>query len=115
MQEWDQLPIDDWEPNEGELDQLDPPSPTPSVDSHFNQHRELYPSAAHVYGKGHTFMDVFDADPHADKREENLYYPFASKQDWEMASWLLRSGLSMTAIDQFLRLQLVSRILHRPS
>jgi len=114
MQEWDQLPIDDWAPNEGELDQLDPPtqSPTPSVDS---EHRELYPSAARVYGKGHTFMDVFDADPHADKREENLYYPFASKQDWEMASWLLCSGLSMTAIDQFLRLQLVSRILHRPS
>jgi len=29
---------------------------------------------------------------------KNLYYPFASKQDWEMASWLLRSGLSMAAV-----------------
>src|SRR5882762_4127009 len=64
--------------------------------------------------KGHTFMDVFDADPHADKRVENLYYPFASKQDWEMASWLLRSGLSMAAVDRFLRLELVSCILYRP-
>ena len=51
-------------------------------------------------------MDVFNADKFADKRKENLHYPFASKQDWEMGSWLLQSGLSMT-------LQLASYISYR--
>jgi len=117
MQDVEELPNYDWEPNDGgELDEPDPPSNcrVPPTDSDIHWHRDDYPSAAHVYGKGHTFMDVFDADPHADKRVENLYYPFASKQDWEMASWLLRSGLSMAAVDRFLRLELVSCILYRP-
>ena len=118
MQDGEELPNFDWEPNGGEgLNELDPPSNchVPPTDSDTGgQHRDRYPFAAHVYGKGHTFMDVFDADPHADKRVENLYYPFASKQDWEMASWLLRSSLSMPAIDQFLHLELASCILHRP-
>ena len=59
-------------------------------------------------------MDVFDADEYANQQKQNLYYPFALKQDWEMGLWLLRSGLSMAAIDQFLHLQLASYILHRP-
>ena len=53
-------------------------------------------------------MDEFDRDDHATMREENLYYPWASRQEWELASFLLRSSLSMAAIDQFLSLDLVS-------
>jgi hypothetical protein len=107
------LPTDSLEPDSEEA--LDRPDPVgnmghiPPID----QHRNFHPEAARVYGTGHTFMNVFDADKYADKRKENLYYPFASKQDWEMGAWLLRSGLSMPAIDQFLRLQLVSYISHR--
>jgi hypothetical protein len=111
------LPTDDLEAGSEEApEQLDPTSNIcriPPSDA-INQHRDFYPGAARVYGKGHTFMDVFDADQFANERKENLYYPFASKQDWEIGSWLLRSGLSMPAIDQFLRLQLVRHILHRP-
>jgi hypothetical protein len=113
----DLLPTDNLVADSEEvLDQLDPTSnisciPPPDA---IDQRRDLYPEAARVYGKGHTFMDVFDADEYANQRKENLYYPFASKQDWEMGSWLLQSGLSMAAIDQFLRLQLASYILHRP-
>ena len=119
MQDGEELPNFDWEPNDrGGLNEHDPPSnchhDVPPTDSDTGRHQDRYPFAARVYGKGHTFMDVFDADPHADKRVENLYYPFASKQDWEMASWLLQSGLSMPAINQFLHLELVSYILHRP-
>jgi hypothetical protein len=112
------LPTDGQEPDSEEvLDQLDPASNMcririPPLNA-INQCRDFYPEAAHVYGTGHKFMDVFDADKYANERKENLYYPFASKQDWEMGAWLLRSGLSMPAIDQFLRLQLVSYISHR--
>jgi len=70
-------------------------------------YREEYPTAARVWGKGETFMEKFNQDRFAHEREKNMYYPFASKDDWEMASFLLRSGLSMALIDDFLSLQLV--------
>jgi len=38
----------------------------------------------------------------------NLYYPFVSQPEWELASFLLKSGLSMVATDKFLKLQIVS-------
>jgi hypothetical protein len=53
-------------------------------------------------------MDLFDDDEYAENREMNLYYPFASQPEWELASFLLKSGLSMVAIDEFLKLQMVS-------
>lgn len=67
-----------------------------------------YPRAAATWGRGQTFMDRFDSDVHANDRIENLYYPFASKQDWEIGEFLERSSLSMAAIDEFLALDLVS-------
>ena len=68
---------------------------------------EYFLHAAHVYDGGLTFMDQFDTDPFSAQRKINLYYPFASRQDWELGSWLLRSGLSLVAIDKFLSLELV--------
>jgi hypothetical protein len=53
-------------------------------------------------------MDRFDLDQYAEERKSNLFYPFASKQDWDVGYWLLSSGLSMAAIDEFLSLELVS-------
>jgi len=72
---------------------------TPVVDSH--------PNTPLIYPGGTTFMDQFINDQHATHQKENLYYPFASRVDWQLASWLLRSHLSMAAIDEFLSLQLV--------
>ncbi|KAF8119429.1 hypothetical protein EV363DRAFT_1076614, partial [Boletus edulis] len=37
----------------------------------------------------------------------NLYYPFASHNDWQVANYLLQSGLSMAKIDEYLKLNLV--------
>jgi hypothetical protein len=73
-----------------------------------SMHREEFADAAHDWGAGETFMGKFDLDDFADQRQKNLYYPFASKEDWEMAAFLLRSGMSMALIDDFLKLQLVS-------
>jgi len=73
-------------------------------DEHFV---EEYKSAAEEYGNGTTFMEQFDYDEFSRERTDNLYYPFASKAEWELASFLLRSDLSMKAIDTFLRLELV--------
>ena len=57
-------------------------------------------------------MQRFNMDQYAELRRANLYYPFASKQDWEVGLWLLRSSLSMAAINSFFSLQLVRRPCH---
>ena len=74
-------------------------TPVPVVDSH--------PNIPSVYPGGTTFMDQFFADEYSRFRQENLYYPFASETDWQLASWLLCSCLSMATIDTFLSLELV--------
>lgn len=66
-----------------------------------------YPGAARSFEGGTTFLDKFDEDRFSSHRESNIYYPYAFRGEWEMASWLLRSGLSMSAIDSFLSLDLV--------
>ena len=84
------------------------------VDSHSVDDRhntpfiEKYPGAGQTFGRAKTFMDTFDADCHADKRKDHPYYPFASRNEWEFASFLLRSNLSVNSIDRFLKLELVS-------
>ena len=55
-------------------------------------------------------MDLFGEDEYAERRKTIPYYPFASQPEWEMASYLLKSGLSMAAMDEFLKLQLVSLV-----
>ena len=69
--------------------------------------KDIHPNVPHIFGSGPGFADILDFDPHAEKRRENLYYPFSSKVEWGLASWLLRSGLSMRAIDEFLSLPIV--------
>ena len=56
-------------------------------------HTELFPGASEIYGKGKTYMDLFDE--YAGNREMNLYYPFASQPEWELASFLLKSGRAL--------------------
>ena len=68
---------------------------------------EEYEGAAKEYGTGTTFMDEFDRDQFVGERINNLYYPFASRNEWELASFLLNSDLSMASIDSFLSLNLV--------
>ena len=76
-----------------------------SVNTHYE---DVHPNTPLFFGSSPTFMDRLDADPLASQRRENLYFPFSSKQEWGLASWLLCSGLSMRAIDDFLALPIVS-------
>jgi len=72
---------------------------------------EFYPGASKIFGSGPTFMDQFDNDQFSKERQAHSHYPFASKDEWQMASFLLRSGLSMAALDQFFKLELVRDLL----
>jgi hypothetical protein len=66
---------------------------------------EWYEGAAKCYSQdGITFLDLFDANDYAECRKEDLFYPFTSREEWEVADFLLHSALSMAAIDNFLQL-----------
>ena len=69
---------------------------------------DYFPDAAETYGTGYTFLTLFNSDENSIYRKTNIYYPFSCRKDWEVASWLLRSGLSMGKIDRFLSLDMVS-------
>jgi len=71
-----------------------------------------FPGASQAFGKGETFLDIFNKDNYADMRNDNLYYPFATQEEWKLSSFLLRSGLSMAQTDEFLKLDLVSSSLN---
>ncbi|KAG1891926.1 uncharacterized protein F5891DRAFT_986420 [Suillus fuscotomentosus] len=72
---------------------------------------EMYEGAGTCYAWDDvTFLDLFDADEYAERRKENLFYPFASREEWEVADFLLCSPLSMAAINQFLGLPMILRL-----
>ena len=53
-------------------------------------------------------MEGFHADEFSEERSQNIFYPFSSKGEWQLASFLSRTGLSMRFVDEFLSLDLVS-------
>ncbi|KAG1834477.1 hypothetical protein EV424DRAFT_1468577 [Suillus variegatus] len=80
--------------------------------SHINEEdtlptTDLFPSASQTYGKGHTFLDLFHSNENSVYCMKNLYYPFSGRKEWEVVSWLLRSGLSMGKINSFLSLEMI--------
>jgi transposase-like protein len=96
-------------------DPIDPPSNIPDAKRspspplpHQQPQSVPFPRAAETYGQTKSFMDKFDDDQFSELRKTNLYYLFMGKDEWELASFLLSSGLSMGKIDKFLRLKMVS-------
>lgn len=79
----------------------------PADNSERNFFIEKFPGAAEIFGASATFMDQFDQDPYSVERTNNVFYPFASRSEWELASYLLHSNLSMASIDKYLSLTLV--------
>ena len=73
---------------------------------------EAYDGCAERFPGGKNFMDEFRNNQYAEERRQNLYFPWASRREWAFASWLLRSHLSMAAIDSLLSLELVSDSLY---
>ena len=66
---------------------------------------EEYMSAAKTYGVVTTFLGLFNGEKYA---KEHIYYPFVSREEWELAAFLLCSNLSMLVLRSvpFLGLQL---------
>ena len=93
-------------------DSYDIQQPLPSQQPQQSDTRVEFTGAAKAYGRGKTFMDRFDEDQYAGFRATNVHYPFAGRNEWELGSFLLSSGLSMRKIDEFLRLNMVISLLY---
>jgi hypothetical protein len=93
------------------VDVMEAPILVPSVDAQSST-VEFFPTAAKICRRGHTFTDEFRQDEHSQDRLDNVFYPFASKNEWELASWLTRASLSMRLMDDFFSLQLVRVSVH---
>ena len=101
-QEFEDTPSPD--PSSSQLpDDQHPRPPTPPPPS-----RAYFPGAGATYGQAPTFLDRFNEDQYAPFRVANMYYPFSNEAEWELASFLLSSDLSMRKIDELLKLKLVS-------
>ncbi|KAJ3780208.1 hypothetical protein GGU10DRAFT_321886 [Lentinula aff. detonsa] len=88
-----------------------------NLDSHVGSHSGVatdtsglthhFPEAARIEFIGQTALDEFNDDRFATERQTNLYYPMANRNEWQLASWLLNSDLSMSQIDEYLKLELI--------
>ncbi|KAG9314874.1 hypothetical protein JVU11DRAFT_3974 [Chiua virens] len=102
----DLMDIDDDHPRNSDFD---PSGSSDSGEMHPGNIEE-FPGASQSYLHSSTFMDQLFSDEYSKLRKENVYYLFASQQDWQLALWLLQSCLSMAVIDSFLSLQLVDAL-----
>lgn len=91
-----------------------PPPPPPTPPNPPSRSTD-FPDAGFVYGRGDGFMGMFFNDTHAEERASNIYFPFQSKGEWEIASFLSSSGLSMKRVNEFLSLSMVSKKYYLPN
>lgn len=92
-------------------DEIPPPLPDgePEYDGAKGVFFDAFAGAGKTYGKGRdTLSEIVDTDEHSDMRSDNRYYPFSCEAEWELVSWMVRSALPMTKIDEFLKLKYVS-------
>ena len=66
---------------------------------------EFPDEAATVYGHGSTAFEEITEKKRTNG--EGSFEPFTNREDWELASWLVKSGLSQQAIEDFLTLPIV--------
>ncbi|KAI0643892.1 hypothetical protein C8Q79DRAFT_891032, partial [Trametes meyenii] len=66
---------------------------------------EDYPDAAGTPG---DHVETYFERIHQERAaaQEGRWAPFESQKEWELARWLATSGLSQTAIEKYLQLQI---------
>ncbi|KAI6018611.1 hypothetical protein BKA83DRAFT_4496105 [Pisolithus microcarpus] len=64
-----------------------------------------FPHAAEIFEGRETFLTRFELDPYLVCQHLIPFYPFSNLDDWKVANFLLTSGLSMRALDEFLSLK----------
>lgn len=89
---------------EEQVPQVLQPTPREPHDTDRNE-EEVFNGAGHVFAQGDP--PFLEWRRKQESLGHNLYYPFAGRKEWLMACWLHRSQLSMSLIDEFLRMEYV--------
>jgi hypothetical protein len=100
----------DWEMS-GHFPSPDPPhpgTPPPLPTTEPSATRIYHPCPPADFGPGRNLLQAMEGDEYGEQRKQNLFYPFSSRAEWELASWLSQGSLSQKAIDDFLQLDYVS-------
>ncbi|KAG1719323.1 hypothetical protein EDB19DRAFT_1919105 [Suillus lakei] len=71
-----------------------------------------FPEPPLAFDKGYMFLHLFNADENSIYRKMNLYYPFSGQREWQLATWILHSSLSMEKINSFLALEMSPAVLY---
>lgn len=82
-------------------------NPWKSAQDHLPYFVKEYTGSAQIFGTGPTFLDKFDMDKYSPHRKTNLYYPFASREEWEYSFFLVRSNMNLAHVDELLKLEKV--------
>ncbi|KAK1224152.1 hypothetical protein PQX77_012956 [Marasmius sp. AFHP31] len=106
-QEWDPSPspkrrrveVEEVEDDEGDNTQELCPEKFVSVD--------FEGAGAAVQGSGHLETDFERQRRERTARREEMWSPFASREEWELARWLMLSGVSQGKIDEFCSLSII--------
>ncbi|KAJ3765392.1 hypothetical protein FB446DRAFT_795094 [Lentinula raphanica] len=85
------------------------PRSSPNPREHGGFFIESFSGAAAVVLAGRTALDEFNDDRFAEQRKTNLYYPFTSRKEWQLANWLLTSSLTMAEMDGFFKLEAATK------
>ncbi|KAI6034827.1 hypothetical protein F5J12DRAFT_699735, partial [Pisolithus orientalis] len=65
-----------------------------------------HPNQAAKHDGGMNLLQHMDTDQHADtQNSENIYFPFMSQSEWQLANWLASGVLSQKEINGYLWLQ----------
>ncbi|KAI6018494.1 hypothetical protein BKA83DRAFT_4495997 [Pisolithus microcarpus] len=64
-----------------------------------------FPRATEIFEGGETFLTWFELDPYLVHWRLIPFYPSSNLDDWKVENFLLTSGLSMRALDEFLSLK----------
>jgi hypothetical protein len=76
-----------------------------------DDYTDLFPEAGRVVSRGQPCGFSKILDEKKARRDQNLYFPFANKMEWELVAWIHRTGISTSEINQFIKLQYVSPLL----
>ncbi|KAG1857459.1 hypothetical protein F4604DRAFT_1589911, partial [Suillus subluteus] len=78
----------------------------PSVGPHPGTTRQYHPNTPATIPGGKNHLQQMEGDIYANIRNtENIYYPFASKSEFDLANWLSSGALSQKEVDSFLYLE----------
>lgn len=64
-----------------------------------------HPNQPYGFDGGQNLLQAMENDIYSDFRRENLYYPFRSMGEWQLARWISESRLTQAQIDKFLKLE----------